>query len=507
MKKYTLKAMFRNGLAALVLGAGLAATSGATAAAKDTIVIDLVNEPASLDPHGQWNPDSYYVYRNIFDNLLTRDDQGAIAPSIATEWKYLSDTEVEFTIREGVKFHDGQPLTPEDVAYSVKRIIDPAFASPQLGQFNQITDAVVTGEHTVKLTTAGPAPVLLAQLVKLSIVPKHYVEEVGKDAFNLQPIGSGPYRFVAWNRGVEVTLERNDDYWGEPGGFKTAIFHPVPDAATRLANLEAGASDIATVLDSDQAAQLQTSATARPLSVLSERVAYLALNPTKPPLDDIRVRQAIAEAIDKEGIIEGILGGYDEPLTEMVTPIHAGFVEGIETLPYDPEGAAALIAEVGPAAQAPIDLATAPLYDQRVVQAIQQMLVGIGLDVRITMTDSATLIQSIQAGPEKMPLLNFARWSCACQDADGVLFPLLHSSSGWSATRDPAVDAALEAARVSLDPAERAAQYKIVHEYVAEQIPYVPLYRVSLIYGAANGIVWTPTPDQNIYLNRVHWQD
>ncbi len=95
------------------------------AAAKDLFVVDLVNEPSSLDPQKQWNPDSYYVYRNVFDNLLTRDNDGKIVPQIATKWDYKSPTEIVFTLRSDVKFHDGQPLTAEDVAFSVNRIIDP----------------------------------------------------------------------------------------------------------------------------------------------------------------------------------------------------------------------------------------------------------------------------------------------------------------------------------------------------------------------------------------------
>src|SRR5215470_16148285 len=115
--------------------------TGAAQAAKDRLVVDLVNEPSSLDPHVQWNPDSYYVYRNVFDNLVTRDDAGKIVPQIATSWKYLSDTQIEFQLRGDVKFHDGSKLTPDDVAYSVQRITDPKFASPQLGQFDQIVKA------------------------------------------------------------------------------------------------------------------------------------------------------------------------------------------------------------------------------------------------------------------------------------------------------------------------------------------------------------------------------
>ena len=156
-----------------------------------------------------------------------------------------------------MKFHDGSKLTAEDVAYSVQRIIDPKFASPQLGQFDQITKAEATGPNVVTLTTKSPYPALLAQLVKLSIVPKKIVEEVGKDAFNLKPVGSGPYKFDGWQRGVAVTLTRNDDYWGTKGPFASVIFRAVPDAATRVADLQTGTADLAVSLDSDQAAQLK----------------------------------------------------------------------------------------------------------------------------------------------------------------------------------------------------------------------------------------------------------
>ena len=150
-------------------------------AAKDTVVIDLSNETATCDPHMQWNQNSYGVYRNIFDNLITRDNAGVIIPSVATSWKYLNDTQVEFTIRTDITFHDGTSLTPEDVVYSITRITDKATASPQRSQFEAVVKAEVTGPDRVVFTTDKPYPPLLAQLVKLSIVPRAYVEKVGKE--------------------------------------------------------------------------------------------------------------------------------------------------------------------------------------------------------------------------------------------------------------------------------------------------------------------------------------
>jgi peptide/nickel transport system substrate-binding protein len=479
---------------------------GATAWAKDMLAIDLVSEPSSLDPHKQWNPDSYYVYRNIFDNMLTRDDAGKIVPQIATEWTYKSDTEIVFTIRSDVKFHDGTPLTAEDVAFSVRRITDPKFASPQLGQFNKIVSAEATGEHEVTLKTDGAYPVLLAQLVKLSIVPKHVVEKVGDDAFNLAPVGSGPYKFDTWQRGVSFTLARNDAYWGDKGQFAKAEFRAVPDAATRVADLQSGAADLVVTLDSDLAAQIKGSSVAKPLVVLTERIAYVKLNPTLPPLNDVRVRKAVALAIDKQGLVDGILGGYDKPADQMATPSHFGYVEGIEDYPYDPEQAKKLIAEAG-VSGTHLAFATSPTFDQRIVQAIAQMLTDVGLPVDLQLTDMATYLKHVQSEPGKQPLISFGRWSCACQDVDGVLFPLLHSSSSWSSLRNPEIDALLDTARNTLDDKARLDAYKKVSEFVASDVPLVPLYQAAIIYGAANGLKWQPTANESMFLNRMSWAD
>ena len=359
----------------------------------------------------------------------------------------------------------------------------------------------------MKLVTAGPYPALLAQLVKLSIVPKAVVEAVGKDAFNLKPVGSGPYKFESWQRGVNVQLTRNDAYWGTKPPFPAVTFRAVPDAATRLANLQAGSSDLVVTLDADQAAQLKASPKAQALIGLTERVAYVRLNTTKPPFDNPKLRLAAAYALDKQAMIDGLLGGHDKPVPELLTPAIFGWIDGIKAPEHDLAKAKALIAEAGPAAKAEIDLATAPVFDQRIVQAIQQMLVDAGFNVKIAMSDMATYLKRAQAGPEATSLLSFGRWSCACQDADGVLFPLLHKSSGWSAYRNPKMDALLEEARATLDTNKRLAAYKQVHEIVATDVPVVPLYQAVVIYGAAKNLTFQPTPNESMFINRMSWKD
>ncbi len=495
---------------ALAAGVSLFALSAMSTdgmAQPETLVIDLVNEPSSLDPHRQWNPDSYYVYRNIFDQLLTRTDDGEIVPNLATDWTYADDSSVIFTIRDDVAFHDGEMLTADDVVYSIERITDPDFASPQLGQYNQITGAEALSPTEVRVTTNGPYPALLAQLVKLSIVPQHYVEEVGDDAFNQAPVGSGPYQFGEWDRGVQVSVERFDGYWGEPGFFPRAEFRAVPDAATRVANLLAGEANLIVTIDPDLALQLDANDGVEPRFALTERVGYLKLNTQVGPTADPRVREAIAAAIDAQLIIDGLLGGFDAPTSQMLSPAHFGWVDGIERDGYDIDRARALIAEVGDAALEPMSFATAPVFDQRIVQALQQMLTEAGFDVEIEMTDMAAYLARAQSAPDQQADMSFGRWSCACQDADGVLFPLLHSSSNWSTWSDDEMNALLETARGTLDEDERMGAYEQVHNLVVEQVPLVPLYQAAILYGVDSDLVWQPTPNESMFLNRMSWAD
>jgi peptide/nickel transport system substrate-binding protein len=486
--------------AALAWGAAPAAAQGK----KDTLSVDLPGDAATLDPHVQWDTDSYTIYRNIFDNLLTRDAEGKIVPQVAASWKYASDTVIDFEIRTDVKFHDGTPLTAEDVVFSVKRITNPAFKSPQLGQFNSIVAADVTGPSTVRLTTKEPYPALLAQLVKLSIVPKKHLESVGDAKFNLEPVGSGPYRLVSWQKGVRVALEANDSYWRGAPQFKRVTFQPVPDAATRIADLRTGKADIARGLNSDDTAAIKNDTQLQILSVPTERIGYLFVNALWGPTKDVRVRRAIAYALDRGLIIEALLGGYGRPVDIMLTPVNFGYIADIKGYAHDIAKAKALVKEAG-AEGAELPFITSPVYDQRIVQAIQQMLGEVGLKVTISVSDQATFLRRRQGQPQDAGSLSIGRWSCACQDADGVIQPLFHSASTWAKYSNPAYDEAVMKARQTLDQAERMSWYRKALEMIKDDVPGIGLYQDVAIYGARKGLRWKPTADESFFVFNMSW--
>ena len=480
---------------------------GSPAGAKDVLVIDNVQEPATLDPHRQWNPDSYTVYRNIYDNLVTRDASGNIAPQVAVSWKSASDTEVDFTLRDDITFHDGTPLTADDVVFSVKRITDPEFKSPQLGQFSKIVGAEATGPHSVRLTTDGPYPVLLAQLVKLSIVSRSYAERVGDEELNLKPMGSGPYRFVEWRKGVKVALERNDGYWRGAAPFAKVEFAAVPDAATRIADLRTGKADLIVGLNPDDALQLKGVSGVDVRSAPTERVGYFMMNTQAGPLTDKRVRRAIAHAIDRKLIIDALLGGYSQVTNQLLTPAHFGYVDGLDWHAYDPEKAKALLKEAGHGDGLEIEIITAPPFDQRIIQAIQQQLSDVGVTLKISMSDMSTFLGRRRADPDGFGDTVFGRWSCACQDADGVLFAMFHSKSVWSKYANPELDKYLVAGRSTLDADERIAAYTEAHRIIREETPSIPLYQAAAIYGAKSQLKWSATANESVFIMDMSWEE
>jgi len=490
---------------ALSLPAMLLAAGVAFAQPKDTLIVDLPGDVATMDPHLQWDTESYMVYRNIFDNLVTRDVAGKIVPQVATAWRYTDNTTIVFDLRSDILFQDGSKLTPEDVAFSVRRIINPALKSAQLSQFDQIISAEVTGPAQVTLRTKTPYPALMAQLVKLSIVPKAYVEKVGDQKFNQEPMGSGPYKLRTWQRGVQSVLDSNDSYWRVKPPFAHVTFRAVPDIPTRIADLRTGRADITRGLTPDDAEALKGDKSLQVMPVATERVAYMFINASAGPTKDKRVRQAIAMGVDRDTIITALQQGYAKPVNVVLTPANFGYIADIPGWKFDPVEARALVKQAG-AEGATIELLTSPAYDRRLNEAIQQMLGEIGLKVSITMTDQPSFLRRRQGTPEEAGALSQGRWSCACQDADGVIFPLFRSGSIWSKFNNPAFDAEVDAARTILDETQRLVHYRKAFEILREEVPGVGLFQDNAIYLARKELKWTPTANEAFFVTEMSWQ-
>ncbi|TDD83795.1 peptide ABC transporter [Actinomadura darangshiensis] len=490
--------------AALCLGATACGIQPATAQrGPGTIVIDTANYPSTLDPGKQYDTDTYSVYRNIFDQLLRRDPKtNKVVPWLATDWKQTEPTTWRFTMRRGVTFSDGSPLTAGDAAYSINRILDKDYGSQQYANFSVITKATAEGGDLV-VRTKVPSPTLLSYLTTLSVVPEAYVRRVGDKQFAVKPVGSGAYTLQEATSGSEVVLRANPRWWGPRTQIRTAVFRSVPNVASRVADLQSRRADLATGLTPDAADQIRRDKNLAIRSTPTERVAYLAFNTIKGgPSNDPRVRRAISEAIDYRALIANLQRGYAKPINSLVTPLAFGYDTSRPGYRHDPAHAKQLLREAD-AAGAKLVMATSPSFDPQIVQAIQADLSAVGLRVEIRNSDQATYLKKVQDPSRDWGSIRFGRWSCSCLDADGVLYPLFHTGEIWSSYSSRDFDRIVQQGRETTDPERRKALYRQAFDVLARDLPGVGLFQTYAIYGANTRLRWTPDAVESLFLDQM----
>ncbi len=326
----------------------------------DTIVVGMASDGIlTLDPAAYRDRDTETVIRNIFDGLVTRTADGRVVPEIAESWSAVSDTEYVFKIRRGIKFHNGDTLTADDVVFSFDRVIrDGAMGgrtSPRKGLLGPLAAVEKVDNHTVRFRLSSPFPVLLQALVHVQIVPREYLMSVGDDGFARKPVGCGPFRFVEGRLDDKVVMERFDGYYGGspdlppagPARVKRAIFRMMPDPTVRVAALKTGEVQIIQKVPAHLAASLARDRNLQVKSAEGTRVYCIEMNCARPPFDDVRVRTAMNHAIDWDTILKTIYVGGAARLATAFLPSGFGYDAELTPHSYDPSRARALLAEAG----------------------------------------------------------------------------------------------------------------------------------------------------------------
>ncbi len=332
-----------------------------TLAGGDTIVVGLRASIEGLDPANHRSRIAETVVRNMFDGLVTRTPDGRVVPEVAESWQALSPTLWEFTIRRGITFHNGDPLTADDVVFTFTRIItegglgDGKSSPRRAGLLDPVERVEKVDDYTVHFHLSAPWPIILQMLVHQQIVPQRYLEEVGSDRFAQAPIGSGPFKFVEGSLDERVVMERYDGYYGGapdlppvgPAPVRRAIFRVLPENAVRVAALKAGEAHIIQSVPPAMVPELRADPNVEVKTAPGTRVYFMELNVTKPPFDHVRVRQALNYAIDWELIIDKVLGGFATRLGGPLLPHGFALDPDLKPYPYDPARAKTLLQEAG----------------------------------------------------------------------------------------------------------------------------------------------------------------
>ena len=312
----------------------------------DSVRIAVALEPPALDPTaGAAEAIDIVVYQNVFEGLTRIDQNGAVQPGLATNWTISEDgTAYTFTLAPDVRFHDGSAFDAEDVVFTFERILGEDSRNAQKALYEVIDSVEALDSHTVEITLERPTGLFLFDIGRGDAV---IVAPESAENNATVPIGTGPFAFVQWDRGSRVLLERNNDYWGEAPSLARASFVFIGDTATLTNALLAGEIDGTNNMASEALPIFESNPDFQILVGTTEGEVVLATNNARPPFDDLRVRQAIAHAIDREELIEGVTNGYSPPIYTHFAPHHPYYLDLSDIYPHDLDAARALLAEAG----------------------------------------------------------------------------------------------------------------------------------------------------------------
>lgn len=478
-----------------------------------TIVVGLAQTILSLDPANHRDRVTETVIRNIYDGLVTRTPDGVVVPEIAESWDNPEPTIWEFTIRDGVKFHDGSDLTVEDVKFTFDRVIVEGAmegeTSPRKGLLGPLAEVEIVDDSTVRFILEEPWPILLAMLPHQQIVSKDYLEQVGSDIAT-QPMGAGPFKFIEGTIDDRIVLERFDDYYGGspeiptvgPAPAARVIFEFMPEVSTRIAAIQGGDVHIIHMVPPDMVATLEADPNIEVKTVEGTRMHMFEMNVDRAPFDDVRVRQAVNYAIDMDTIVESVLLGYGITVAGPLLPHGFAVHPDLQPYGYDPDKAMELLTEAGYADGFELVIDTTDELKD-VTYAAASMLNDIGIEATVRIWDWGVLREHLIEGDRMM---SFGTWGNSTLDPSDLLVPKLRSNDrgNYSQYANPELDELLDAAEIAVDRDEREQLYHQAQEIIYNDAPWVFGYVGMEIEACRNDVVnFKPSTDSRINLHRV----
>jgi len=486
--------------------------------------IALTADPSVLDPQAGEELSSNIMFYHIYEPLVRRDGDLTFGPGLAESWELVDDTTWRFDLREGVTFHNGNPFTASDVVYTVER----ARQSVRPGLVRNIADVKAIDETTVEITTPAPYAVLPNDLAEILILDEEYTSGLEDGELNQQPIGTGPYALEEWIKEERLVLEAYDDYWGGEAEIETVIFRPITNPATRTAALLTGEVDIVqdlAVRDVERVRREEgVDVMTRP-SLLNLVLAmdFRENSPTiegENPLQDRRVREAIARAIDVDAISQIVMNGLSTPSDQYVPASHIGHVDGMDfrqMYPFDVEKAQALMEEAGYGDGFTMTLdATNDRYvnDAQIAQALASMLAKIGITLELNVMPKSNFWSYIRV-PTPNSSFVMSGWDVPSGDAGNMYAALFYSrdrKEGYGHVNrgsysNPEVDALIDEADATSKVEERDAALQEATKILMHDIPMIPVHYEQDIYAVRDGIEMTPRVDKFLWAYEIDIED
>lgn len=462
------------------------------------------------DPNN-WDPiDTFLVAwssagGNLFDGLVLRDEQLNLKPGLAESWEVLDDgMRIRFKLREGVTFHNAEPFNANAVKFTFDRLLgEEGKKGPQRSNYTTIEEIKIIDDNTVDFIMNTPDPVILTKLSGYGamIVPPQYLTEKGTEFFDKNPVGTGPFKFKSYTQNDKLELEKNPDYFAGSPKLDTLTYRFIREDATRLAELQAGRVDVVHDIAFSAVPVIESDANSSIVAVPGPTINSYQFNTKNGITSDLKVRQAINMAIDKQMIIDAFLAGYGKPIASLQGELSFGYDPELAGYPFDPEGAKKLLAEAGitPGTEVTLDYRANDATFGEVTQALTAFLQNVGLTAKIKPIESSVFLNDIVPQGKTDEMFQF-RWGGWTFDFDNTAYLIYHTGERWNPYGTSAeMDKLLEQQRQSPDKDERLKLLREVGKLAHDNAYHLPLYNEDTIYAISNKVVdFVPAPDRRV---------
>ena len=490
--------------------------AGCIAAGAQTVRIGNAGDALSMDPHSFNETVQLSVVSNMYEPLVGRNKDLSLAPVLATKWEQTSPTVWRFTLRQGVKFHDGTPFTADDVVFTFKRT--QLEGSNVQTYTNSVKDVRKIDDFTVEVETKEPAPILPSMISQMFIVNKKWMEANNavnpvdrrkgiENTASFKANGTGPYSLKERQPNVRTVFVRNNNYWGKiDGNVQEVVYTPIANDATRVAALLSGQVDVIDPVPVQDLDRINNSSSTRVVTGPELRAIFLGMNQNrdelmgsnvkgKNPFKDKRVRQAFYQAIDIDGLHKQVMRGSSGNLATLIGKGVNGFDPDIKRLPYDPTAAKKLLTEAGYPDGFELSMNCSNdryINDSRICQTVAANLAKIGVKVQLQAETKGTYFPRLMRRETNFYILG---WTPTTYNAHNPLLALMVCDSGKGAGEfnyggycNPKVDALTTQIQTETDAAKRGAQIHEALKIVADDVGYLPLHQQFMNWGVSKNV-------------------
>jgi peptide/nickel transport system substrate-binding protein len=458
------------------------------------IKIGLYTKLAGVDPLGypRLNRPELNVQMCFFDHLFRRDDNGKIVGHLAEEYEWIDQNTFRIKLRQGVKFHNGDEFTAEDVKWSIEDMKNPDRGPGLAAIVKPIKEVKILDNYTVDLLTEFPVPTLPAKLACYTLMVSSKERSTkSPEEYENKPMGTGPFKFVEWEKGKHIIAVRNENYFMGVPKIKKITFFPIPDHNTRVSALKAGDIDIAMDIPPSQAKAMKNVSGIEVTATPSSRIEFVGIRTDVKPFDDVRFRQALNYAVNKEEFTRTMLEGYGLPIGQPCPPYFFGHNPNISVFKYDPEKARQLLSEIGLPKDFTVFFSVATIFEEK-ARAVAGYLEAVGLRVKLEIKElSSAYADFLQRKVKPLYYYSWGNWSLL--DIDGTLtdvFGCTNKEKGtgrWSYYCNPHIEEIIKEMR-TIDKEKRLADSHEASKILREDAPAIYLYAQYDIHAKREGI-------------------